>query len=87
MSLIKPQPLLAVDKNLVLRLLRFLLTCLTAMTPDFNYARQNRHHNNRDDQQFQVLLHHRQIPKQVARVREQQHPQQRTETLKSAKWR
>ncbi len=37
MSLIKPQPVHAVDKNLVTSLLRLLLA---AMTPHFNYAWQ-----------------------------------------------
>jgi len=45
MSLIKPQPVQTVDKNLVLPLSKasgqLLLFSLTAMTPDFDDARQD----------------------------------------------
>jgi hypothetical protein len=82
MSLIKPQPVQTVDKNLVLPLsaaLRLLLLLsLTAMTPDFNHTWQNRDQDNAHNQQLQVFLHHRQIAKQVAGIGEQQHPEQRT---------
>ncbi|SSM23737.1 Uncharacterised protein [Klebsiella pneumoniae] len=47
------------------------------MANNLNHARQDGKHDDRHDQQLQVLLHHRQIAKQIAGIGEQQHPQQR----------
>ena len=73
MSLIKPYRPDAVDKtgrtDRLSDVLLFLLAGGRALVaPNFNHARQNRNDNDPDDQQFQVLLHHRQIAEQVASI-------------------
>ncbi len=51
--------------------------CRSAFVTDyFDDARQNRNHNNPDDQQLKVILNHRDCTEEIACVGKKQYPQQ-----------